>query len=73
MKSRLISKIQEKFILNLRVKRNTKNLSQKDLAERLSISTEYLNRIENGKSCPSFILLDKICCALGLKPVELFE
>ncbi len=40
--------------------RITKNLSQKELAEKIEISQNYLSLIENDKKEPSFALLNKI-------------
>lgn len=68
-----IPKIQKVFILNLRYLRNLKNLSQKQLSDKLSISTVHLNNIENGKSFPSIDLLEKICIVLEITPKQLFE
>ena len=67
-----LTEIQKKLIFNLRVLRNSKNLSQSELADKLSISKEYLNRIENGHAFPSPALLDKICILFEIKPAELF-
>lgn len=73
MNKKVIPKIQELFIFNLRSIRNSRNFSQKQLADKLSISTVHLNNIENGKTFPSVNLLNSLCLTLEVKPFELFK
>lgn len=72
MSDRPIPRIQRLFILNLRKFRNARNLPQKELADILSISIVYLNRIENGRAYPSADLTEAICLALKVLPHEMF-
>lgn len=42
--------------------------TSKDLAEKLGISTQYLNDIERGRKRPSRQFVDRICTYLGRGP-----
>ena len=46
--------------------RKEKGLTQKELAERLSINMSHLNRIENGKCQPSIDMLKKFSEYFGI-------
>lgn len=48
------------------------NLTQQELAERVKLSTKYIQFIENGKRKPSLKTIYKIARALGVKVQDLF-
>jgi len=64
--------IQKLFIQNLRFFRSKLKISQIQLAEKLNISPNYLNAVENGKNFPSLDILQKIIDILGILPYQLF-
>lgn len=51
---------------NIRIERLKKRLSQEQLAEKVNISTKYLNIIENRKANPTIVIVVKICSALNI-------
>ena len=51
--------------------RNSKNLTQEQLAERVDIHPTYISRIESGKKLPTLIIICKLADALGLNAYEL--
>lgn len=53
--------------------RNRKNLTQKELAEKLGVSRSYIAKLESGERCnPSTSLMRKIKEVLGDKAIEDF-
>lgn len=64
--------IQELFIKNLRFYRNKKNYTQLVFSEKIGLSPNYLNAVENGKNFPSPEVLQKIADELEILPYELF-
>lgn len=64
--------IQELFIKNLRFYRKKKNFTQLAFSERIDLSPNYLNAVENGKNFPSPEVLQKIADGLEILPYELF-
>ena len=52
---------------NIRIERLRKRISQEKLAEKVGISTKYLNMIENKKANPTIIIVVKICLALNIE------
>lgn len=64
--------IQKVFIENLRSYRTVKGFSQLAFAEKIGLSQNYLNAVENGKNFPSVEVLQKIADELDLLPYELF-
>lgn len=52
---------------------NQYGTTQKDLAERVGLSTTSLSRIITGDQTPSLETLEKIAFALGCEVSELFE
>ena len=61
------------FSANIKRHRQSRNLSQADLAERLDISVNFLCNIENGNRWISPQTLVKFASALGVEPYELFK
>lgn len=59
--------------INIKNKRNQKNLSQELLAEKLHISQGKLSNIESGKSTPDVILLQQIANELDTNISELLD
>lgn len=58
---------------NLKVERAIANITQEDLAKRISVSRQTINAMENNKYIPSTLLALKIARLFG-KPVEaIFE
>ena len=59
-------KILEKIAYNIRLERLKKRYSQEKLAEKVGISTKYINMIENCKTNPTIVIIIKICNALEI-------
>jgi transcriptional regulator with XRE-family HTH domain len=64
--------IQKIFIANLRYYRTRAGFSQLAFAEKIGLSQNYLNAVENGKNFPSVEILQKITEELKILPYELF-
>jgi putative transcriptional regulator len=58
---------------HIRVLRAEKNWSQADLAERVSVSRNSINAIENGRYDPSLPLAFRIADAFGLSVEAVFD
>ena len=58
---------------NIRKVRNSKKLSQEELAFKAGIDRSYLSEIENGYKNLSVIMLEQIAIALGVKVAMLLE
>ncbi len=56
----------------LRAARQAKRLSQAELAERVGVSRQTVNMIENGDYNPTLALCLRLCHALGRTLDELF-
>lgn len=54
---------------NIRIERAIKNLTQEDLAKKISVSRQTINAMEANKYVPSTVLALKIARVFG-KPVE---
>jgi len=65
--------IKDCFGQNLKYLRKEKGFTQEQLSERINIDIRQYSRIETGKSFPSFGTLEKICEALEIEPVNLFN
>jgi len=61
------------FSVNIKRHRQSRNLSQADLAEKLDISVNFLCNIENGNRWISPKTLVKFASALNIEPYELFK
>ena len=57
---------------NIRKLRNSKRLSQEELAFSAEIDRSYLSEIENGQKNLSVVMLDQIAGALDVQIIELF-
>ncbi len=51
---------------NIRLARLQRRISQEKLAEKIDISTKYLNMIENRKANPTIVIVIRICQALDI-------
>ena len=58
--------ILEKIAYNIRLERLKKRFSQEKLAEKVGISTKYINMIENCKTNPTIVIIIKICNTLDV-------
>ncbi len=58
--------------LALKLARTKKDLTQKDLAERIGVSRQTINAIEKGEYNPTIKLCLKICWVLDARLDELF-
>ncbi len=56
----------------VKLERTRINLSQQDLAEKVSVSRQTIHSIESGKFMPSYILAIKISRVLNIPVEELF-
>lgn len=61
------------YSLNIKEFRKAKKLTQKQLAEKVGISRNFLSEIENGKWDIGLDLLIKISKVLGVHPSKLIE
>ncbi|MGJ8547480.1 MAG: helix-turn-helix domain-containing protein [Sulfitobacter sp.] len=66
-------KLQEIVGLNIRNLRNSRGLSQEQLALAADIDRSYVSRIELAKVSVSLEILEQIALALGVAPKELFN
>jgi putative transcriptional regulator len=57
----------------LRIARVQKNLTQQELAEKISVSRQTINSIETGRYIPSTLLALKLGRELSTMVEELFE
>ncbi len=57
----------------LREWRDKREMSQRDLAEKSSVSREYIARIELGQHDPTLSTLEKLAKALDVKVSQLIE
>jgi transcriptional regulator with XRE-family HTH domain len=64
-----------KLKIGFRIKelRETKNMSQKDLAYTADLDRSYIASIENGQRNVSIVNIEKIAAALGVTLKELFN
>ncbi|MDO5438116.1 MAG: helix-turn-helix transcriptional regulator [bacterium] len=67
------NKILETVSDNLRILRLKKRITQEYLAEKINISTKYLNMIENRKANPTILVVIKLCMALNVELNEVWK
>ena len=58
---------------SLRVQRAIANLTQGELAEKIGVSRQTINAMENGKYVPSTVLALKLAKVFDKKVEEIFE
>jgi len=64
---------QEIFIINLKIFRKNRDISQAKLAELCGSSQAYIAEIEVGKKFPSPNMIERISSALGIESYRLFQ
>ncbi|MCK9206498.1 MAG: helix-turn-helix transcriptional regulator [Salinivirgaceae bacterium] len=57
----------------IKVQRAIKNITQEELAAKISVTRKTINTIENGKFIPSTILAIRLARFFEIKVEELFE
>ncbi|AMA73299.1 helix-turn-helix transcriptional regulator [Aneurinibacillus thermoaerophilus] len=57
----------------VRMVRNSKDMTQNELADKAGIAQAYLSEIETGKTIPSIPVLRRIAKALGIMVAELLD
>ena len=55
-----------KISYNIRIERFKKRMTQEILAEKVGVSTKYINLIENKRVNPSIVVIVNICNALEI-------
>ena len=68
-----MANIKEILALNLKKHRKRLGITQPELAERASLSTQYLGMIEIARNFPTADVLERLAAALGIKSNELFS
>ena len=66
-----MSRIRKVVGENIRFFRNTRGLSQEELAEKVCVSGSYVGYLERGQKSPSLELLERIARVLQVDPAEL--
>jgi transcriptional regulator with XRE-family HTH domain len=64
---------QEIFIINLKIFRKNRNISQKKLATLCESSQAYIAEIEVGKKFPSPNMIERMASALDVESYRLFQ
>lgn len=54
-------------------KRKEKNLTQENLAERISVSNKSISKWERGKCMPDYSIVESLCKELGIRISELMD
>jgi transcriptional regulator with XRE-family HTH domain len=68
-----MTNIRDVFANNLKQFRQARGWSQAYLAEKVDISTNYIGLLENTVKFPSSNMIQKLACALGIDPTDLFS
>jgi len=68
-----MTNIKEILAQNLKENRRRLGITQPELAERASMSTQYLAMIEIARKFPTADILERLAAALGISPHELFS
>jgi transcriptional regulator with XRE-family HTH domain len=63
----------EKFGRIVRKLRESRGLTQEELAERAEVSGTYVGFIERGDNVPTLTIVLQIASALGVRPAELLR
>jgi transcriptional regulator with XRE-family HTH domain len=64
--------LRDKFGKRIKKLRKSREFTQEQLAERISMSTSFISSVERGIDAPSFETLDRLAEALGVNIYELF-
>ncbi len=54
-------------------KRKEKNITQEQLAEKLSVSNKTVSKWENGRCMPDYSVIEMLCSELGITIAELID
>lgn len=73
MADEMVELVYRKMGAKIRYYRQLKGINQTDFAVQLSISSQYLSKIENGKRIPSLPVLLSIADELGVAVAELLK
>ena len=73
LQMRTMKKLRVQFGNKLRDLRKQRGITQEQLAERASISVDFLSLVERGINAPSFETLEKLACALDVPVKQLFN
>ena len=65
--------IREAFARNLRRVRQSKTMSQEELAHRADLDRTYISSLERSVYSPSIEVVDRIAMALGVDAAELLD
>ncbi len=65
--------LREVFAANLRRLRNSKGVSQDELAYEANVSRSYLSQLEKGTFYASLNVVGRLSEALGVEPAELLK
>ncbi len=69
----LYNKLGDRVKNKIKINRTIKNLTQKELAEKVGVSRQTINYIENNRYIPSVLLALKISKVLEKSIEELFQ
>lgn len=65
--------VQRAFGRRVRALRNSRGMTQEDLADEAGLHRTYLGGIERGTRNPSLLNIHRLALALGAEPKSLFE
>ncbi|MDR2588937.1 MAG: helix-turn-helix domain-containing protein [Spirochaetales bacterium] len=68
-----MTNIRDVLAFNLKRFRQARGWSQAFLAEKTETSTNYIGMLENSVKFPSSEMIQKLSCALGIDPTDLFS
>ena len=68
-----MSDFKKKFGANLKAIRKSRKVTQEQLAELIDVHYRQMSKIETGENFPSAKTLEKLCYALKISPIRLFE
>lgn len=67
-----VNTVQAVFAGNVKRRRESLAMTQRELAQKSGMSQGYLAEIETGKKFPSAESIERLCTALEVRPFELF-
>jgi transcriptional regulator with XRE-family HTH domain len=68
-----MTSLKELLALNMKAQRARLGITQANLAQRVSSSTNYIAMIELARKSPSIEMIERIATALEIAPAELFS
>jgi transcriptional regulator with XRE-family HTH domain len=63
----------EDFARRIRTLRNSRGMSQAELAKAAALSRGYLSRVEIAMQSPTLEVIERLAAALKMKPADLLE